>query len=193
MRTGHIRCALRIAALLMLSTGTGCIFEVRDAQPPSSGSTWLVPDDPQRVFQNMESGLEDLSGVNYTRSLDDAFTFNPTVEDSLNPTLAGKFDNWTVDVEKEVTEIILSEASSLKVAFTERDQIFDSSAEVKFKLRYELEIITNTVPPDTLTYKGRAQFDIVNGSKGWQLRRWRDEERESGFATWGFLRGARRP
>lgn len=182
-----------VAVVLLLSAGEGCIFEVRDAEPPSSNTTWLVPDDPQRVFQNMENGLEDLTGVNYTRSLNDAFTFSPTVEDSLNPTLAGKFVNWNLAVETEVTEIILSEASKLTVAFTERDQIFDSSLEVKFKVRYSLEVVTNTVPADTVTYKGRAQFDMLNGSKGWQLVRWRDEERESGFATWGFLRGARRP
>jgi hypothetical protein len=185
--------ALRMALVLIVSAGTGCIFEVRDAQPPSSGSTWVVPDDPQRVFQNMVTGLEDLTGVNYSRSLNDAFVFSPTPEDSLNPTLAGKFVNWNLDVENEVTDIILSEASELQVSFTERDQIFDSSLEVKFKVRYDLQIVTNTVPPDTINYKGRAQFDMINGSKGWQLQRWRDEEREIGFATWGFLRGSRRP
>lgn len=193
MRRTILYGSLRIMAILMLSAATGCIFEVREADPPARGSTWLVPDDPQRVFQNMESGLEDLTGVNYGRSLNDAFVFSPTLEDSLNPTLAGKFVNWTVDVEKEVTDLILSEARSLTVAFTEREQIFSSSVEVKFKVRYELTITTNTAPPDTVTYKGRGQFDMVNGSKGWQLNRWKEEEREIGFATWGFLRGSRRP
>jgi hypothetical protein len=193
MRKTILYAWLRTVTILTLTAATGCLFEAREAAPPDSGSTWLVPDDPQRVFQNMENGLEDLTGVNYGRSLNDAFVFSPTLEDSLNPTLAGKFVNWNIDVENEVTDIILSEASALSVAFTERDPIFSSSVEVKFKVRYELTIITNTAPPDTVSYKGRAQFDMVNGSKGWQLNYWNDEEREIGFATWGFLRGSRRP
>jgi hypothetical protein len=182
---------LRIWVIVMLSASTGCIFEVREADPPQSGSTWVVPDDPQRVFTNMKTGLEDLTGVNYLRSLNETFTFSPTTEDSLSLP-PGTFVGWNYAVEEEVTNIILSEISDLSVSFTEREQIFGSGNEAKFKVRYQLTI-TDATSGDAVTYKGRAQFDMVNGSKGWQLVYWRDEEREVGFATWGFLRGAKRP
>lgn len=191
MRTRRILTnVLRAVVLLAFTAGTGCIFEVRDAAPPDSGSTWVVPDDPQRVFQNMKTGLEDRTGANYFRSLNDAFAFNPTATDSVTQP-PGTYDNWTVDVEKDVTDNILANASTVVVNFTDRVQIQDTSVEVKFDLRYEL-ILTDAISGTDTSYKGAAQFTMVNGSKGWQLSRWRDTEAESGFATWGFLRGTNR-
>ncbi len=169
---------------------TGCLFDTRDAQDPATGSTWQVPTVPQRVFLNMESGLEDLSGVNYTRSLHDNFTFVPLPEDAANPTLAGKFDNWTRAVEEDVVNRMVSESSSIEVSFTNRLQIRDQNPFADFQADYLLILFSNSLPVDTA--RGKAQFDMQDGSKGWQLTRWEDIERVSGFATWGFLRGSLR-
>ena len=173
---------------------SGCIFDTREADPPADSETaWQVPTVPSRVFINMRTGLEDLTGVNYNRSIQDVFTFVPLPQDANNPTLIGKFDNWTRDVEVQVVERIVSEASEITVSFDNTTQIFDQNPFANFQGDYTLTIVSNTIPPDTTTYKGKAQFDMRDGSKGWQLIRWEDIESEPGFATWGFLRGTLRP
>ena len=143
------------------------------------------------MFLNLASGLEDLSGVNYTRSLHDNFTFVPGPEDAANPTLAGKFDNWTRTVEENVVNRVVAESSSIEVSFTNRLQIRDQNPFADFQADYLLILFSNSLPVDTV--RGKAQFDMQDGSKGWQLTRWEDIERVSGFATWGFLRGSLRP
>ena len=70
--------------------------------------------------------------------------------------------------------------------------IRDQSPFADFQGDYEMFVVFASVPPDTQTYKGRAQFDMIEGSKGWQLVRWVDIERSTGFASWGFLRGTLR-
>ncbi|MFQ5511236.1 MAG: hypothetical protein ACE5EO_05250 [Candidatus Krumholzibacteriia bacterium] len=185
--------AMRGALAVTLGLTAGCLFDTRDAEDPGGNtSSWEVPTVPSRVFLNMESGLEERTGVNYERSLHDVFTFVPLPEDAANPTLAGKFDNWTADVEKTVVNRLTSESSSIEVSFTNREQIRDQNPFADFRMDYELIVASNTLPPDTVIYRGKAQLDMQQGSKGWQLVRWEDIERVSGFASWGFLRGSLR-
>jgi len=181
-----------LAGLVAVAALSGCIFDTRDAELPDqgTGSTWVVPNTPQSVFTNMRNGLEDLSGVNYKRSIEDVFTFEPLQEDRNNPTLAGAFDNWTADVEKEVTDRLLADATDVEVNFTNIEQTLNQTPFAYFQLDYELRVIDTSV--DTTFYKGKAEFRMQDGSKGWQLIRWEDIERSSGFASWGFLRGTLR-
>lgn len=182
-----------VAYVVILGSVSSCIFDTRPADPPGGpGSTWVVPNLPTQVFTNMRTGLEELTGVNYKRSIDDGFTFVPLPEDANNPTLDGAFDNWTADVEKEVVDKLLADASDITLQFSNIEQIFDQTPFAFFRVDYKLTVMDNSTPPDTTTYQGKAQFDMRDGSKGWQLIRWEDIERVSGFATWGFLRGTLR-
>ena len=110
MRTNVVSIILLFIVTALAATGCE-VFDVREAEKPGSGgSPWQVPDIPARVFVNMRTGLEDRTGVNYGRSLDDAFTFVPLPEDLSNPALGGKFDNWTIDVENAVTDRLVAES-----------------------------------------------------------------------------------
>jgi len=187
---GRTRIVLSIG--LAATLASGCIFDPRDAEPPGTGpgSTWVVPNLPSNVFTNMRNGLEDLSGVNYKRSIQDVYMFIPLPEDASNPTLAGAFDNWTADVEKDVLDRLLADATDIEVSFTNIQQTFDRTPFAYFNLDYELRVIDTVT--DTTFYKGKAEFRMQDGSKGWQLIRWQDIERVAGFASWGFLRGTLR-
>ena len=138
----------------------------------------------------MRNGIEDLTGVNYNRSINDVFTFVPLPEDAGNPTLAGAFIDWTADVEKEVLNRLLADATDLEVQFTNIEQTFDQTPFAYFFLDYSLRVIDTA--NDTIFYKAKAELQMQDGSKGWQLIRWQDIERSSGFASWGFLRGTLR-
>ena len=189
----HLCISRLLVALAIIGLASGCsVFDVRDAEAPGGeGSNWQVPDVPQAVFVNMQTGLEDLTGVNYTRSLNDPFTFVPLQEDLQNPSLAGKFVDWTIEVETQVTERLVAESSAIAVIFTNITQIRDQSPFADFQADYELKV-TSTATGQEIIYKAKAQFDMQEGSKGWQLVRWVDIERVSGFASWGFLRGSLR-
>ena len=180
---------LLVAFLLAASAGCG-IFEPRDANPPGSeGTPWVSPTLPAQVFLNLESGLEDLTGVNYEKSLGDAFTFIPLQSD-VDRLGAAAFADWTKTVEVEVTQKILGDATKVAVSFINPEQIRNEADFADFRAPYEL-IVTYT-RGDVDTLKAVAQFDMQRLGQGWSLIRWTDQEGVEGFATWGYLRGTTR-
>lgn len=166
----------------------GCIFEPRDSQPPGddTGSSWIVPDNPTKVFVNMTSGLESLTGTNYEKSLAAAFTFVPLPSDASQ--FPGAFDGWNKTTEVEVMNTIIGDAKTLVVEFSNLTPIQTSTSYAQYEGRYELTIVNKT-EPDTLVYEAKARFDLKEGSKGWEMTKWEDFESVTGFASWGFLRG----
>jgi hypothetical protein len=182
------RCILVIAASLAALAGCD-IFETREAEVPGSGGTpWVSPTLPAQVFINLESGLEDLTGANYEKSLGDAFTFVPLPADvdKLGPDV---YSDWTKAVEVEVTERILNDAQAVAVEFI-KTQIRDEADFADFRVTYQL-VVTYT-NGDSETFKGVAQFDMQRIAGNWQLIRWTDQEGVEGFATSGYLRGVTR-
>jgi len=168
----------------------GCdIFDTRDAEIPGTGGTpWVPPSLPAQVFLNLESGLEDLTGANYEKSLADVFAFTPSAADveKLGPDV---YADWTKAVEMSVTDLILNDSKSVTVEFI-KTQIRDEADYAAFRVTYQL-VVTNT-RDETETYKGVAQFDMQRVAGNWQLIGWIDQEGVEGFATWGYLRGITR-
>lgn len=191
MRFVRTLCWPFFAVAVLLLSGPGCdLFDTREAEQPGSGGTpFITPDVPAVVFSNMENGLEDLTGVNYDKSLGSEFTFIPlpSDQDALPP---GTYDNWTKAVEMQVTQEILADAKLLGVSFINPVQIRDEADFADFRAPYEL-MITQT-SGDTVTYKGVAQYDMQRLGQGWHLIRWTDQEGVEGFVTWGRLRGETR-
>lgn len=181
-------CVLLVA--VSLAALVGCdIFDTRDAEAPGTGGTpWVPPTLPAQVFINLESGLEDLTGANYEKSLGDAFTFVPLDADvdKLGPDV---YRDWTKTVEVQVTETILNDAQSVEVVFI-KTQIRDEADFADFRVTYDLDVAYSR--GDSETFKGVAQFDLQRIGGNWQLIRWTDQEGIEGFATWGYLRGVTR-
>ena len=179
-----------VVALLVIAT-VGCsIFDPREAEiPGSSGTPFIAPVVPSLVFSNMKSGLEDLTGVNYEKSLGDTFTFIPLPADvdRLGPEV---FQSWTKVVEMEVTNKILADATLLFVSFINPEQIRDEADFADFRAPYELTVTYRR--GDTEVFNGVAQFDMERLGGNWHLIRWTDQDGVEGFATWGVLRGLTR-
>ena len=181
-----------LAAAVLFATASGCVFEPREADAPGSDaeSTWVPADVPSKVFINLRTGVEDLTGVNYERSLNPNFTFIPTPEDE-NQLGSEVFEDWDVDVEKQVLQKILGDASLAEVSFVNPENILGTSVTATFKSPYILKI-TNQAGDVVDEYQGIAEYDMVKVGSGWQIVQWRDIEFVGGFATWGFLRGNNR-
>lgn len=180
-----------LVVAIVIVTTTGCsIFEPREAEiPGSSGTPFIAPDVPSLVFSNMKSGLEDLTGVNYEKSLGDEFTFIPLPSDvdKLGPEV---FQDWTKEVEMEVTTRVLADASLLLVSYINPEQIRDEADFADFRAPYELTVTYSSGL--TEVFKGVAQFDMQRLGGNWHLIRWTDQEGVEGYATWGYLRGTTR-
>jgi hypothetical protein len=178
-----------VALVLLVSVGCS-IFDTRDPEPPGGGGTpWIAPTVPSFVFTNMKNGLEDLTGVNYEKSLAETFTFVPMPADvdKLGPEV---YVDWTRAVEVQVTQRILASASKVVVAFISPEQILDQDPFAAFEAPYELTIMDTQGGVET--YKGKARFDMQRLNQGWHLIKWEDQEGVQGFATWGYLRGVTR-
>jgi len=171
--------------VILAPLGSGCsLFEPREAEKPGSGGTpWQTPTVPTAVFRNMESGLEDLTGVNYERSLNDGFTFIPEPNDAQN---YPQLQNWTQDDEVGVVQRLVGDASDINVTFT-NTLITDTGGFAQFEGPYKL-VVKSVATGETTEYRGRARYDLIRSGTGWQLSKWEDIEREPPFATWGFLR-----
>jgi hypothetical protein len=171
-----------------LVLATGCLFEPREANIPDSGSTWIKPDFPNKVLVNMETGLEDLSGGNYERSIGDSFTFIPLPGDiaQLGPEA---YAEWNAEVEISVVQKMLGEASKVEVLFSGLKQVNQQGDLYQYDAEYSLTITPINDPSGLEIYKGKARFDFLNGSKGYELVKWEDIEAVLGFPTWGYYRG----
>ncbi len=168
----------------------GCdIFDTRDAEIPGTGGTpWVPPTLPAQVFINLESGLEDLTGANYEKSLADVFTFVPLAAD-VDKLGADVYKDWTKTVEVGVTDVLLNDSRTVAVEFI-KTQIRDEADFADFRVTYQL-VVTYTRGA-TETFKGVARLDLQRVGGNWQLIRWEDQEGVEGFATWGYLRGVTR-
>ncbi|MBI4720352.1 MAG: hypothetical protein HY770_03840 [Chitinivibrionia bacterium] len=151
----------------------------------NSGSSWIVPDHPTKVFVNMKSGLESLTGSNYEKSLNTGFLFVALPADENQfPALVG----WTRANELEVLSNIIGDASKITCEFTGLTPKQQDISFAQYEGSYNLTII-NKAPQDTTVYRAKALFDLREGSKGWELVKWEDTITSPGYATWGFLRG----
>ena len=175
---------------------TSCnLVEPREAERPRFDDD-RIPFRPANsaagVFPNLQTGVENLvQGQNYDRSLADQFVFQPLDDDVIDPSLPpGIFENWTKDVEINVLNLMISEASEASVTFIPTPQINENEF-VQFRVTYELKL-TPKAGGEEATYKGVAEFDVRRVSGIWLVERWEDIERDGNFTTWGYLKGTLR-
>jgi len=192
-RTGrHMDKRIVLFLLTCLVVGlltSGCLFEPRDAQQPGdAGTSWIAPDFPHKVFSNLETGLEELTGSNYERSIGAAFVFIPLPGDEAQFS-EPVFEGWNRSEEVSVVQKLLAGASEIEVKFAPPTTIIDESDFTQYETIYNLKVTSSSDPSQTDTYKGKARFDMRLGGKGYELVKWEDIETMSGFPTWGYLRG----
>jgi len=190
-----VRGAAFVAAMtLVLSFGAGCIFDTRPAYPPKTEVPKVPLVDPQNVFTSMKLGLEGDAMSSYQRALSDlTFFFSPLLDDSLDQTFSQNnpsvYNNWTKDVEVEVTNLLLSEYDSLTVTF-KPSFLINENTFVRYKTEYSIRVVDKVSRQATI-YKGIAHIDVHREGGVWQIQYWKDAEpiEPDKYHTWGFLRG----
>jgi hypothetical protein len=171
-----------------------CLFDTREAQPPSTECEVVTLDSNEQVFRAMEKALEECEKpANYERAISANFVFSPTLTDSLDQNFdgTGVFNGWTKQVEMDVLNLLLSDAQKINVAFTPTP-IINKNNFVRYRVDYTLDVIDKASPTDTTHYGGVAQFDVRNEGGNWRVTFWDEIETVAGKSTWGFLKGVLR-
>jgi hypothetical protein len=200
--------AARIAAgvwILTLLAAAGCgWFEPRN---PIKGETaapvpWVSPIEPELVLANMDTAMTYLSrGIdNYAKCYADTFHFYPYPDDANTLAQQGRdhvYDDWTLTVERDVTDLILGLAKTVDLRFEGHDVVADDSQYKIWEERYTLVI--DYLSGQEETYEGVARLELrVDPSQAnqWYITRWQDflkAGQPDSVHTWGRLRGERRP
>lgn len=182
---------LRASSLAFLVLLAGCdLFTPRTPDPPiSEGGTFVQPDAPELVVENLQNAIAEMNAANYRRSLADDLEVEPTaVAEARDPSL---WSSWS-KTEEVSAFTTLAEAARLNTGHVLRFQ--DIATEVG-DMRYTLDatylLIANHRRPDVPdTLQGRLVWEIVQGSDGlWALSRWTDQEL-GGAPSWSDLKAA---
>lgn len=193
-RARPVASALAAATLMSLWSLSACIFETRTPTEPGSGTgPTVVLDAPEKVFAAIGESFSKLNDVDYDRAIATSFKFSPLLDDSLDENLitTGAYDNWTKQVEMDVlNQIILSEASSITVAFTPSELITENTY-VRWDAAYVLTTVS-AATSDTTIYAGRSRIDVRKENGQWRITYWKDISAAEGRRTWGYLRGISR-
>ncbi len=173
--------------------GMGCLFDTRDAEPPTPGGSTcaaIALDTPNAVFEAITCAIESEQDAAYERVISERFVFSPTEQDSMDQTWGGApvYVGWDKSVELQVFGLMLSNAQYLSVDFAP-SVLINQTTFVRFRVPYQLNLVNTTAPDDTLLYAGVAQFDVRNEGGNWRLTFWDEIETVPNISTWGFLKG----
>ena len=188
----------RAVAVILLAPlaigGPACgLFEARDPVEPGNNQFTCAPLIQQdNVFSNILAAYGKGEGLAcYSSLLDPAFSFQPDPAD-LSEAPAGQYDNWTKDVEQQVTQNVAAGAQRFTLQYTGAYEPVSITPDVEIR-RYPYEIdFRGTLIPDTL-FQGIAEVTITRSNAGlWQITSWVDRRDPGGTTTrtWGYLRGA---
>ncbi len=176
---------------LMLVLAVGCdVFAPRTPEAPTGeAGTFVQPDAPEIVVENLQAAIAELTTANYRRSLAEGLVIEPTATaEARDPLL---WSSWG-KAEEVSTFGTLAEAARLTTGHGLR--LEDTSTDVG-DTRYTLDATyvlvlrhRRTGVPDTL--QGRLIWEIVQGEDGlWSLTRWTDREL-GGSPSWSDLKAA---
>lgn len=192
-RGRHRTGLLQVAAILLVCSLAACdLFQARTPEPPEGNTgTWLQPDTPERVIENIATAISELNTQNYMRSLGATFSFIPTLSaESREPVFAG----WS----RAEEEAYFSRLQAAAQPFTNRkmqlfDPIFSIVGSDRYVLNasYQLSVQHSRVDEDIPSeVQGRLVWEIVQAPDGlWRLERWTDQELGT-HASWSDLKAA---
>lgn len=182
-----------MAAGLMCSL-QGCLFEPREAQDPGSGGedTWIDPEVPKDIFQNLSSGLSEGGNSNYERSLSEEFAFIPRdVDAGQYPAVFGSV--WGKEREMAMLDKLKSDyAVKREIRFGNEAGEFNEEVAEGASPWFQGEyLITVDSGSGEEYFGGIAKFTLEASSQGgWVLVEWEDLDVLEAYSTAGLLRGA---
>lgn len=179
-----------VLLVLLLIGVAGCdLFSPRDPETPmTAGGTFLQPDTPEQVVENIQAAIAELNTPNYSRSLDPTLEYFPTARaDASDPAI------WSSWAQSDEERYFSSMAASAQFASNHELRLNDQNVSLISDTRYELDasyvLTVNHNRPDVgTTVQGRLIWVILQGEDGlWRLQQWTDRE-VGGATSWSDLK-----
>lgn len=183
----------RTAVILILMTGLmGCsVFDTREPDPPESGvGTWLQPDTPDRVVQNMRNAIAEMNSRNYLRSLAPDFSFEPTVAaKAREPSL---WAGWTMSEEETYFSRLVASSNFLSghsLQLLDVTENFVDDSRWVYDANYILTVQHSRAAEDVPTdFQGHLVWAFQRSSEGlWYLQAWTDQQ-SANLPSWSELK-----
>ncbi len=156
----------------------GCsLFSTRDpAEPITDSGTFIQPDTPEQVIENIQAAISELNTLNYRRSFNELLLFRPTATAEARETV---FLNWGRSQEEQYFSAMVASANSgtgHNLALNDRSFAIVSDSRFVLDATYVLTLNHNRPDADTRV-QGRLQWVIEQGQDGlWSLTEWTDQE-----------------
>ena len=178
-----------VLLICMLLAQAACdIFAPRTPETPvGEAGTFVQPDAPDVVVDNLRAAIAELNASTYRRSLHEGLEFEPTaVAEARDPSL------WASWGRAEENGYFTTMSEAARQGSGHLLRLEDTTTELG-ETRYTLDATYLLIvrhrragAPDTL--QGRLIWEIELGQDGlWSLRRWTDQE-VGGSASWSDLK-----
>ncbi|MBE0644958.1 MAG: hypothetical protein IH600_12820 [Bacteroidetes bacterium] len=172
---------LLIVAVAGLLTGACGLFETRDPEPPTSGSSTFVPaTSPDIVLSNLENAVSEKNTENYVRCLVDTLNserrilFIPT--SSAAGRYASTFSDWSLQSERAWFAALKAFAPKDAPSYLNLNGSFAVIAadSAIYEAGYEM-VFRHGVANVSETVRGTLQFVMhIDRNSVWSITRWTD-------------------
>ena len=169
-----------LMAILVLASGLslpGCsVFSTREPEEPLSDTgSFIQPDTPEQVIDNVQSAIAELNTLNYRRSLSEEMTFQPTATAQARESV---FLSWSRSQEEQYFSALVAAALNQGHSLQLNDQTLTLLSENEFVLDATYVLSVNHRRTEVPTrVQGRLQWMLRQGEDGlWALQEWTDQE-----------------
>ncbi len=176
---------------LMMVLGSCDLFSAREPEAPASeGGTFLQPDTPEQVIENILAAVEEMNAPNYGRSLAADLMFTPTAA-----ALGQDPSTWTSWSKAEEERYFSTAAAAAQLSTGHRLVLTDPAVSVITDDRFQYDatytLTVNHNRPEVPTgAQGRLIWVLTQGDDGlWSLSEWTDRE-IGGAVSWSDLKAA---
>ena len=185
---------LHFGLILIICSGCG-IFQTRKPQSPLSGngSTFIQPDDPTIVIQNLQNAIKYVNTQNYLRCLSSTgFEFQATSEAQNN--YSNIWSGWSITNEQTYfnnLQAATQNSTGNQLQLTNTSFEIQSSTKQQYKANYTLTVIHNRAQSGVPTVaSGQLIFILVQDDTGlWYIQSWTDISNSGGNSfTWSDLK-----
>ena len=195
--TAAVRVMVLLAACFPLLLSAGCIFNPRDPEPPSVGTTvsYNPRNSPRNVWENLQISLQHNDSFGWEENTSVDFIYFPDTEAANQ--FPGVFDGW--DYEREKSFINNFYATGVTNQAKMRNDEFNVPEPSGTEVVWEgvIYYVRVTDPNDGSEIRYRASAIITFRLEGnfWYIYRWEDQTGESDpdsgqiLPTLGVLRG----
>lgn len=157
---------------------TGCsVFSTREPEEPLSDTgTYIQPDTPEQVIDNVQSAIAELNTLNYRRSMAEDMSFQPTATAQARESV---FLSWSRSQEEQYFSALVAAASlnqGHSLQLNDRTLTLLSENEFVLDATYVLSVNHRRTEVPTQV-QGRLQWMLRQGEDGlWALQEWTDQE-----------------